>query len=41
MLQDRFEVRGVYSSVAKMADSVAQEFGCERFDGYRAMLQAR
>jgi predicted dehydrogenase len=39
MLQDRFEVRGVYSSVARLADQVAQEFHCERFDGYRTMLQ--
>ena len=39
MLQDRFEVRGVYCSVARLADQVAQEFGCERFDGFRAMLQ--
>ncbi len=39
MLQDRFEVRGVYSSVARLADQVAQEFACERFDGYRAMLE--
>lgn len=38
MLQDRFEVRGVYSSVGRLADQVAQEFGCERFDGYRAMI---
>lgn len=38
MLQDRFEVRGVYCSVARLADQVAQEFNCERFDGYRAML---
>ncbi len=38
MLQDRFEVRGVYCSVARLADTVAQEFHCERFDGYRAML---
>ncbi|MFO1065685.1 MAG: Gfo/Idh/MocA family oxidoreductase [Pirellulales bacterium] len=39
MLQDRFEVRGVYSSVSRLADSVAQEFGAERFDGYRSMLE--
>jgi predicted dehydrogenase len=39
MLQDRFEVRGVYCSVSRLADQVAQEFGCERFDGYRNMVQ--
>ena len=30
MLQDRFEVRGVYCSVARLADQVAQEFQCEK-----------
>jgi predicted dehydrogenase len=39
MLQDRFEVRGVYSSVSRLADSVAREFDAVRFDGYRAMLE--
>ncbi|MGN6547130.1 MAG: Gfo/Idh/MocA family protein [Aureliella sp.] len=39
MLQDRFEVKGVYCSVARLADQVAQEFGCQRFDGYRCMVQ--
>ncbi|MEZ6136499.1 MAG: Gfo/Idh/MocA family oxidoreductase [Pirellulaceae bacterium] len=38
MLQDRFEVAGVYSSVASFADSVAREFQTKQFDGFREML---
>lgn len=37
-LQERFELRGVYSSVMALADSVAREFGARTFDGYRSMI---
>lgn len=39
MLQERFDVCGVYSSVSSFSDNVAREFGARRFDGYREMLR--
>ena len=36
-LSDRFEVRAVCEEVAKRADKVAEEFGAETVDGYRAL----
>ncbi|QDV24234.1 Gfo/Idh/MocA family protein [Aureliella helgolandensis] len=39
VLQDRFEVVGVYSSVSTLADKVAREFSAERFDGFRQMVK--
>lgn len=39
MLQDRFEVRAVYSSVAAFAENVAREFNAVRYDGFREMLR--
>jgi len=38
-LQDRFEVAGVYSSVAAFADTVAREFKAKQYDGYRDLLR--
>jgi len=38
MLQDRFDVRAVYSPVAKLAENVAAEFQADPVDGYRAMV---
>lgn len=38
MLQERFELRGVYSSVMALADSVAREFGTQTCDGFRSMI---
>lgn len=38
MLQDRFDVRGVYSSVSAFSESVARDFDAQRFDGFREML---
>lgn len=39
MLQDRFEVAGVYSSVAAFADTVAREFKAKQYDGFRELLR--
>lgn len=39
MLQDRFEVAAVYSSVSAFADRVAKEFSAERHDGFRSLLR--
>jgi len=39
MLQDRFEVAGIYSSVSAFADSVAREFGATQHDGFRELLR--
>ena len=36
-LSDRFEVRAICEEVAKRADKVADEFGAETVDGYRAL----
>ncbi len=38
ILQDRFEVRYVYSSVAMLADSAARDFGARRVDGFRSLV---
>ncbi|MCA9194638.1 MAG: Gfo/Idh/MocA family oxidoreductase [Planctomycetales bacterium] len=38
MLQDRFEVRGVYSSLGTFAENVAREFSTRRYDGFRQMV---
>ncbi|TWU37634.1 Inositol 2-dehydrogenase/D-chiro-inositol 3-dehydrogenase [Novipirellula aureliae] len=38
MLQDRFDVRAVYSPVAKLAENAAAEFQADPVDGYRAMV---
>lgn len=38
LLQDRFEVRAIYGSVAHLADQVAREFRADRVDGYRALI---
>lgn len=38
-LQDRFEVAGVYSSVAAFAESVAREFKAKQYDGFRELLR--
>ncbi len=37
-LQERFELRGVYSSVVALADSVAREFNTNTYDGFRALI---
>lgn len=39
MLQDRFEVAAVYSSVSSFADAVAREFAADRHDGFRSLLK--
>ncbi|MEY4566454.1 MAG: Inositol 2-dehydrogenase/D-chiro-inositol 3-dehydrogenase [Planctomycetota bacterium] len=39
LLQDRFEVRAVYGSVAHLADQVARELRADRVDGYRALIE--
>ncbi len=38
VLQDRFTVRAVYSTVAKKAEAVAAEFQADVVDGYRSMV---
>ncbi|MFV1965427.1 MAG: Gfo/Idh/MocA family protein [Pirellulaceae bacterium] len=38
-LVDRFEVRAVYSEVAKRAEQVAREFEAEPMDGFRALTE--
>ena len=38
VLQDRFDVRAVYSPVAKLSESAANEFQADAVDGYRAMV---
>ena len=40
LLQERFEVLGIYSSVASFADRAANEFGARRYDGFRQMLRS-
>ncbi len=39
ILQDRFEVKGVYNSVSSLAENVAREFGARSFEGFREMLR--
>ncbi|MFK8111001.1 MAG: Gfo/Idh/MocA family protein [Rubripirellula sp.] len=38
MLHDRFDVRAVYSPVAKLAENSAAEFQADAVDGYRALV---
>jgi predicted dehydrogenase len=38
MLHDRFDVRAVFSSVAKLAETSASEFQADPVDGYRALV---
>lgn len=38
VLQDRFDVRAVYSPVAKLAENTATEFQADAVDGYRALV---
>lgn len=38
LMQERFEVCGIYNSVASFADRAASEFGARRYDGFRQML---
>lgn len=38
MLHDRFDVRAVFSSVAKLAENSASEFQADPVDGYRALV---
>jgi predicted dehydrogenase len=37
-LQERFELVGVYSAVAALADSVAREFQTRRYEGFRELI---
>ena len=41
MLHDRFDVRAVYGTVAKLVESSAAEFQADPIDGYRALLARR
>ncbi len=38
VLHDRFDVRAVFSTVAKLAENVAAEFQADVVDGYRALV---
>ena len=38
MLQDRFDVRAVYSTISKLAENCAAEFQADPVDGYRALV---
>ncbi|MEM7479005.1 MAG: Gfo/Idh/MocA family oxidoreductase [Planctomycetota bacterium] len=38
VLQDRFEVAGVYNAVSSLAGNVAREFDARSYDGFREML---
>ncbi len=38
MLHDRFDVRAVFSTVAKLAENSATEFQADAVDGYRALV---
>ena len=38
MLDDRFDVRAVYSTISKLAESTASEFQADPVDGYRALV---
>lgn len=41
VLQDRFEVVGVYCAVNSFADAVARELGAEKFDGFRELIRRK
>jgi predicted dehydrogenase len=38
LMQDRLEVRSVYSAVSALAESIAQDFNARRCEGFREML---
>ena len=38
MLGDRFDVRAVYSTISKLAESTAAEFQADPIDGYRSLV---
>ncbi len=38
MLHDRFDVRAVFSPVAKLAENFANEFQADAVDGYRTLV---
>jgi predicted dehydrogenase len=38
MLDDRFDVRAVYSTISKLAESTAAEFQADPMDGYRSLV---
>lgn len=38
LLQERFEVCGIYNTVASFADRAASEFGARRFDSFRNLI---
>lgn len=38
LLQDRFEVRAIYTNVPLLADHAAGDFQAQRLDGYRALV---
>ena len=38
MLDDRFDVRAVYSTISKLAESTAAEFQADPIDGYRSLV---
>ena len=38
MLDDRFDVRAVYSTISKLAESTASEFQADPVDGYRSLV---
>ncbi|TWU42027.1 Gfo/Idh/MocA family protein [Novipirellula artificiosorum] len=38
MLQDRFDVRAIYSTVSKLAENAAAEFQADPVDGYQALV---
>lgn len=39
MLDDRFDVRAVYSTISKLAESTAAEFQADPIDGYRSLVE--
>ena len=39
MLTERFDVRAIYCTVAKLAENAASEFQADAVDGYEAMIQ--
>ena len=41
MLHDRFDVRAVFSTVAKLAENSAAEFQADAMDGFRALVSRR
>ncbi len=41
MLDDRFDVRAIYSSVSLLADHAAKDFQARRLDGFRELVRRR